>query len=42
MLQILWILLLVALLLVIVLKVLPLKHVIVYEYQRGLLYKKGR
>lgn len=42
MLEILWILVLVAVILVIVLKALPLKHVIVYEYQRGLLYKKGR
>ena len=42
MLEILWILVLVAVVFVILLKVLPIKHVIVYEYQRGLLYKKGR
>jgi regulator of protease activity HflC (stomatin/prohibitin superfamily) len=42
MLEILWILVLVAVILVIALKVFPVKHVTIYEYQRGLLYKKGR
>lgn len=42
MVEYLWILVLFAVLLVIVLKILPIKHVIVYEYQRGLRYKNGR
>jgi regulator of protease activity HflC (stomatin/prohibitin superfamily) len=42
MLPILWLLVLVAVLLVIILKVLPIKHVVIYEYQKGLLYKSGR
>jgi regulator of protease activity HflC (stomatin/prohibitin superfamily) len=42
MLEILWILVLVAVLLVILWRVLRIKHVLVYEYQKGLLYKRGR
>jgi regulator of protease activity HflC (stomatin/prohibitin superfamily) len=42
MLEILWILVLGALLLVILWKVLPIRHVIVYEYQKGLKYTNGR
>jgi regulator of protease activity HflC (stomatin/prohibitin superfamily) len=41
MVEILWILLLSAILVVIVLKVFPVKRVIVYEYQRGLRYRSG-
>jgi regulator of protease activity HflC (stomatin/prohibitin superfamily) len=37
-----WIFVLFAVLVVIVIKILPIKNVIVYEYQRGLRYKKGR
>ena len=42
MLETLWITVLLIVLLAVVWKVLPLKHVTVMEYQRGLLYKKGR
>lgn len=42
MLQLLWILVLAAVLLVIFFKVLPLKHVVIFEYQKGLKYRKGR
>jgi regulator of protease activity HflC (stomatin/prohibitin superfamily) len=37
-----WILVLCAVLVVIVVKILPIKHVIVFEYQRGLRYRSGR
>jgi regulator of protease activity HflC (stomatin/prohibitin superfamily) len=37
-----WVLLLCVVFVVVVLKILPIKHVIVYEYQRGLRYSKGR
>jgi len=40
--QILWILVLVAVIVVILLKVLPIKRVIVYEYQKALKYTKAR
>ncbi len=42
MLELLWVLILGAVVLVVVFKVLPVKHVIVYEYQKGLKYSKGR
>jgi regulator of protease activity HflC (stomatin/prohibitin superfamily) len=42
MLEFLWILTLAVVLLVVALKIVPLKSVIVYEYQRGLRYTKGR
>jgi regulator of protease activity HflC (stomatin/prohibitin superfamily) len=42
MLEILWILVLIAVILVIMLKLLPIRHVTIFEYQTGLLYKKGR
>jgi regulator of protease activity HflC (stomatin/prohibitin superfamily) len=38
----LWIFVLFAVLAVILIKILPIKHIIVYEYQRGLRYKNGR
>jgi regulator of protease activity HflC (stomatin/prohibitin superfamily) len=42
MLQTLWILILIGVAVTIVIKLLPIKRVIVYEYQKGLKYKKGR
>jgi len=42
MLQILWIVVLLVIFAVVLWKMLPVKHVIIYEYQRGLLYKRGR
>ncbi|HXN21582.1 MAG TPA: slipin family protein [Candidatus Dormibacteraeota bacterium] len=42
MLELLWIFLLAAISLVVLFKVLLIKHVIVYEYQKGLKYTKGR
>lgn len=42
MLEILWIVVLIAVVLVIVVKLLPLKRVIIYEFQKGLKYNKGR
>ena len=42
MLELLWLILLAAILLLIVFRVLHIKHVIVYEYQKGLKYLKGR
>jgi regulator of protease activity HflC (stomatin/prohibitin superfamily) len=42
MLELLWVLILTAVVLLVVVKILPVKHVIVYEYQRGLRYYKGR
>jgi hypothetical protein len=40
--EVLWIVVLAAVLLLIVAKVLPVKRVTVYEYQKGLKYTKGR
>ena len=42
MLELLWVVVLTALVLLVVTKILPVKHVIVYEYQKGLKYSKGR
>lgn len=42
MVETLWVALLVAILLLVVLKVVPVRHVTVYEYQRGLKYTNGR
>lgn len=42
MLNLLWVFVLALIVLAIALKVLPIQHVTVYEYQKGLLYKKGR
>jgi len=42
MLELLWILVLVAVILAVFIKVLPIRHVIVYQYQKGLRYSKGR
>ncbi len=42
MLEVLWIFVLIAVILVIVIKLFPVKRVIVYEYQQALQYKKGR
>ena len=42
MVELLWALVLAAVILVIFVKILPIKHVIVYEYQKGLKYSKGR
>ncbi len=40
--EMLWIVVLVAVVLVVAVKVLPIKRVILYEYQKGLKYTKGR
>jgi len=37
-----WIIVLLAIVLVVVIRVIPTKHIIVYEYQKGLRYSKGR
>ena len=42
MLEYLWIAVLLAVLIVIAVKVMPIKHIIIYEYQRGLRYSGGR
>jgi len=42
MLEVLWIAVLSAVLLLIALKIFPLKRVTIYEYQKGLKYTKGR
>jgi len=42
MVELLWVVVLVAVLLLVAVKVVPIKRVIVYEYQKGLKYSRGR